>query len=283
MVKRRLTFLRHARARSSRKPAPAAGGKSEGTVVMSRVGIAAVAGALCVQMAPALAADMPNTLPPPYEHSAPVEVLHGPRPFDFNTGWYLRGDIGYTWGKLDGAASVFGFPDPTSSSLDSNFMAGIGAGIKTRWLRTDVTVDYSAPLKYQGTIAVPNDTTAKISTISALFNGYLDLGTWYRATPYIGAGAGVAQLRATDYVSTLAPPFGGDTSHSQWNFAWAVMAGVGYAVGPNLMVDVGYRYIDFGDAKTAADSFGAMTFKNVAAHEVRLGLRWSFDDLPVAR
>jgi hypothetical protein len=24
-----------------------------------------------------------------------------------------------------------------------------------------------------------------------------------------------------------------------------------------------------------------MTFKNLAAHEVRVGLRWSFDDLPV--
>jgi opacity protein-like surface antigen len=60
------------------------------------------------------------------------------------------------------------------------------------------------------------------------------------------------------------------------------MAGVGYAIGPNLMVDVGYRYIDFGDANTNTDSFGDMTFRNVAAHEVRVGLRWSFDDLPIA-
>jgi opacity protein-like surface antigen len=247
---------------------------------MSRVAIVAVAGALSAQVAPALAADMPSTLPPPYERSAPIEA---PRPFDLNTGWYLRGDIGYNWGTLDRANSAPGYPDPTGNGLGGAVMAGFGAGIKTRWLRTDVTVDYSAPMKYQGTIATPNDTTAKITAISALFNGYIDLGTWYHATPYIGAGAGVAQLRATNYASALAPPFTGDTSHTQWNFAWAVMAGVGYTVAPNLMVDVGYRYIDFGDAQTANDSFGAMTFKNVAAQEVRLGLRWSFDDLPVAR
>jgi hypothetical protein len=24
-----------------------------------------------------------------------------------------------------------------------------------------------------------------------------------------------------------------------------------------------------------------MTFKNIASHQVRVGLRWSFDDLPV--
>ena len=35
------------------------------------------------------------------------------------------------------------------------------------------------------------------------------------------------------------------------------------------MVDVGYRYLNLGDVTTASDSFGAMTFKNVAAHEVR--------------
>jgi opacity protein-like surface antigen len=238
---------------------------------------------LSVPVAPALAADMPNTLPPPvYERSAPTEELPAPRAFDLNTGWYLRGDIGYDWGRLDRAESAIGFPDPSSNSLGGGFMAGVGAGIKTRWLRTDVTIDYATPLKYQGTIAAPNDTTAKITAISALFNGYLDLGTWYRATPYIGAGAGVAQLRAYDYTGPT-PPLSGDTAHSQWNFAWAVMAGVGYAVGPNLMVDVGYRYIDFGDASTASDSIGSMTFKNIAAHEVRLGLRWSFDDLPVQR
>ena len=247
---------------------------------MSRVAIVAVAGALCVQSAAVMAADMPNTLPPAYEH--PPAVLPE-RPADFNSGWYLRGDLGYNWARVDGAQSAPGFLSPTDSKLGGGFMAGVGAGYTSRWLRTDVTFDYSTPLKYQGSILAPNDTTAKIAAISALFNGYIDLGTWYRATPYIGAGAGAAQLTTSSYSSPGAPPFTGDTSHKQWNFAWAVMTGVGYAVGPNLMIDVGYRYIDFGDVHTGADSFGTMTFKNVAAHEARIGLRWSFDDLYRAR
>ncbi len=241
---------------------------------MSRVWILAVAGALNLQAAAAVAADMPQELPPPPHEIAPPPLI------DFNTGWYLRGDLGYNWGRIQGADSAAGFLDPADNKLNGSFMAGFGAGIKTQWLRTDFTVDYLAPMKYQGTILSPNDTTAKISAVSTMFNGYLDLGTWYGITPYLGAGAGAASLTTSDYASPDAPPFTGDKSHSQWNFAWAVMAGVGYVVGPNLMVDLGYRYIDFGDVKTGADSFGAMTFKNIAANEVRIGLRWSFDDFP---
>ena len=114
----------------------------------------------------------------------------------------------------------------------------------------------ASPFKYEGTVATPGDVTAKISAVSALFNAYFDFDTWYNITPYVGGGVGASYLRAYDYVSAVAPPFTGDTSHTQWNVTWAVMAGFGYAVAPNLVVDLGYRYIDFGDVRTAEDAFG---------------------------
>ena len=159
----------------------------------------------------------------------------------------------------------------------NGFVGGVGVGIKSSWIRTDLTVDYTA-MKYSGAIAAPGDVTAKVDAITALFNGYLDLGTWYGITPYLGAGAGVANLRTHDYASTAAPPFTSGLSHSQWKFAYAVMAGAGYSIAPNITLDAGYRYVNFGDVTTASDSFGAMTLKNLAAHEVRVGVRWSFDD-----
>jgi len=55
---------------------------------MSRVLVAALAGALSVQAAAVMAADMPQELPPP-----PPEVP-APPILDFNSGWYLRGDVG---------------------------------------------------------------------------------------------------------------------------------------------------------------------------------------------
>ena len=165
----------------------------------------------------------------------------------------------------------------TRVSTDMACASSLGVGVKTRWLRTDVTLDYTA-MKYTGTVATPGDTTAKVSAITALFNGYLDLGSWYGLTPYVGAGAGVSDLRTYDYTSTAAPPFAGGLSHTQWKFAWALMGGVGYTVAPNILVDLGYRYMDFGDVTTASDASGAMILKNLAAHEVRVGVRWSFDD-----
>jgi len=243
---------------------------------MSWLKVSAAAGALAAQITTTMAADMPNTLPPP-RYLTPMSDRPAPL-FDANFGWYVRADLGYAWGNIGSAQSAPGFPNPTDSSLGKGFVAGMGAGIKTKWLRTDITYDYTTAMKYQGTIATPGDVSAKITAMSALVNGYIDLGTWYRITPYIGAGAGVAMLYTSDYVSTLAPPFATGLSAAQWNFAWAAMAGAGYAITPSLMVDLSYRYINFGDTKTAADASGQMTFKNLAAQQVRVGLRWSFDD-----
>jgi opacity protein-like surface antigen len=234
--------------------------------------------ALAISGAVARAADMPGTPPPLPLPSA------GYRPalIDLNSGWYIRGDLGAHWGILTRAESVPPFASPTDSKLGKGMTGSLGAGIKTSWLRTDVTIDYASPMKYEGTILAPGDTTAKIQATTVLVNGYLDLGTWYRVSPYIGAGAGVAYARVTDYMGP-APPLTGDTGKKQWNFAFAGMAGVAFPISHNLMIDVGYRYLNIGDVKTGNDAFGAMTFKNVAAHEARVGLRWSFDELRYAR
>jgi opacity protein-like surface antigen len=234
--------------------------------------------ALALSATLAQAADMPG-LPLPLP---PTQLPARPSLIDVNSGWYLRGDLGAHWATLKGADSAPPFANPTDSSLGKGMTASIGAGIKSSWLRTDVTIDYASPVSYKGTVAAAGDTTAKIQATTALLNGYLDLGTWYRVTPYIGAGAGVAYARVSDYASTAAPPFSGDTGKKQWNFAWAGMAGFAVPISHNMMVDVGYRYLNIGDLSSGSDAFGAMKFKNVAAHELRVGLRWSFDELQYA-
>lgn len=239
-----------------------------------------VAGAVTASLVGAGQAADVSTMPPPVSIAPRVAPSYAPRDV-FPSGWYVRGDLGAYWGLLNAAQSSPPFPDPTNNSLGKGMTASIGAGIKGDWLRTDVTIDYRAPMDYQGSVASPNDTTARIQATTGLFNGYLDLGTWYHMTPYIGAGAGAAYVRLSDYVSTAAPGTSGDTSKNQWKFAWAGMAGVAFPVSHNLMVDVGYRYLGIGNVSTGSDAVNAMTFKNVAAHEVRVGLRWSFDELRI--
>ena len=250
---------------------------------MSLLRLAVMGGAILVGCtAGAWAADMPGDrtfpLPPPTPRST-----YSPREVEPFAGWYLRGDVGYRLQKNSGAQAATGFVSPTSNKLDNVAAVGLGAGFKSGWFRTDLTVDFTPQSNYTGQIVAPGDTTAKVSTITALMNGYLDLGSWYRMTPYVGAGAGVANLTMSNYNSAVAPPFGGASPQNRTNFAWAGMAGVAIAVAPNVLVDVGYRYLSLGDAMTASDAFGNMRLTKITAQEVRVGLRWNFDDQPLGR
>jgi opacity protein-like surface antigen len=227
----------------------------------------------------ALAADMPDDRPFP---ASPPPRFSQPDSNAFD-GWYLRGDLGYRWQKNSGAEAATGFVAPTDSKLNSTVSAGFGAGLKSGWFRSDLTVDITPPTDYTGQVVTPGDTTAKVTATTLLLNGYFDLGSWYHITPYIGAGAGTANMHISDYHSTASPPFSADTSRSQWNFAWAGMGGVAYAISPNMMVDVGYRYLSLGDVMTKSDAVGSMKLTGITAHEVRVGLRWTFEDRPLGR
>lgn len=246
----------------------------KGLPLMSLIGGAALAASSVW----ALAADWPGSRPPP-----PSPPRYTPaEPYEFS-GWYVRGDINYLMLKAKGAQAAPGFVAPTDNKFDATVSGGLGAGYKSGWFRADVTVDTSKPTNYSGTVATPGDTRARVTATTALLNGYLDLGSWYRITPYVGAGAGIANMYIYDYASTGSPPFTGDTSRRQNNFAWAAMAGVSYAVTSTLLVDAGYRYLNLGDVTTANDTFGNMRLEKLNAHEVRVGLRWNFEDAPLGR
>lgn len=222
----------------------------------------------------------PATLPPPNSLSGRSWPVNDTTARNvFMSGWYLRGDAGYRWDSLTSADAAPGFVNPTDNSSGKGAMFGLGAGFRSKWIRADVTVDYALAQKYQGTLASANDVTANIQTDTALINLYADLGTWARFTPYIGAGIGTARVAVSDFVGPT-PPNPSSGANSQWNLAWAAMAGTAFALSRNLQVDVGYRYLSFGNVQTADGPGGHMTFRNLAAQEVRVGLRWSFDDLP---
>ncbi len=222
--------------------------------------------------ASALAADMPR-FPPPID-APPIAEKHPVKEI-FDSGWYLRGDLGYAWSQVSSATASTG-ASLANGSLGNGYTVDFGVGVKSRWFRSDVTVDYASPVTYTGTLNSAGDTTAKIQSTAVLFNVYADLGTWYRLTPYIGVGVGTANVRVSEITQ---PGFNGPSSASRWNLAWAAMGGVGWTVAPNLVIDIGYRYRNVGDAKGPDDTVGHLTFRNVAAHEIRAGLRWSFDDL----
>jgi opacity protein-like surface antigen len=121
--------------------------------------------------------------------------------------------------------------------------------------------------------------TADIEAWSGLVNGYIDLGTFYGITPYVGAGVGVSYLN-TSNASTVGGAAYASGSETTTNLAWALMAGASYAVNDQVSIDAGYRYFNLGDAKTTQiDPTGAqvghINYKGIDAHEIRLGIRYN--------
>jgi opacity protein-like surface antigen len=259
------------------------------------------AAAVAIGTGPAIAADL---LPPP----PPVEAPFLPGG-DFS-GWYLRGDVGVGWTQLNDMRSTFapgsvvpGF-QVDRAKLDDSFLIGAGVGYQwNSWVRFDVTGEYRSHHNFTATESYANifgltcgarcyDTYhANLRTGVVLGNAYVDLGTWYGITPFVGAGVGVAFHRFSDLQDVSVQPAGGfgfADDKNQTNLAWAVMAGLGYTVNPRLKLELGYRYLNMGTIKgnqivcqgvPGGCPLEQQTFK-VSSHDFRLGMRWMFNDLP---
>lgn len=215
----------------------------------------------------------------------PVPDLEPPATAAFasSDGWYVRGDVGYA-ASIDPKVKAAGVPF-ARERLDKGVSLGGGLGYKfNSWLRADVTGDYYLPRDFRGLAfaplgAVPMTARVELSSWSLLFNGYADFGTWSGITPYLGAGIGVGQVEIRNHAAGLPDANGGITHGNgrRTSLAWALMAGAAIDITSQLKIDVGYRYSNLGDARAGASIGGArVRFKDVQAHDVRIGLRWMF-------
>jgi opacity protein-like surface antigen len=229
----------------------------------------------------------------------PPPMMEGARPglVELGTGWYLRGDAGYVdYAKpKDGRGSIIN-ESFDRTKLDDTWSAGAGFGYKfLNWFRADVTVDHRFAANFEGTTSLTGYVDdrrrdgGKLDSTTGLVNAYLDFGSWYGVTPYVGAGVGVAMNHLQDYrtrVTCLTAACGplGDQPLVQvhprrtYDLAWALMGGVAVDVG-GFQVEVGYRYVNLGEASIRFDSFEtAARSKDIEAHEVRVGLRYMIDN-----
>jgi len=254
------------------------------------------AGAVTVLSSAAFAADM--AIAPPPQMYAPPPVIE-----DFG-GWYLRGDIGFSNQRVERLNNVL---DATTTSSVQNLgfntagIFGLGVGYKiNNWFRADVTGEYRGNSQFFGTdrISFPGgvgtDTYhATKSEWVVLANGYVDLGTWWCITPFVGAGIGGARVGIANFTDQGIANLGGGAlpslafgdNVSKWNLAWALHAGLAYKVTPNFTVELAYRYLDMGDGLTGDlrtfdgtnNINNPTTFKNITSHDLKLGVRWNLE------
>ena len=168
------------------------------------------AGAATLMSSAALAADMAIAPPPAY---APPVVE------DFG-GWYLRGDIGFSNQSVRGVsindpvlnAGVVPGSLSQTSAFDSAGIFDIGVGYRfNNWFRADVTSQYrgksnfkamdlfSTPVGGGAVTPVVDSYSGSKSELLFLANAYVDLGTWWNVTPFIGAGIGTARVTISNF------------------------------------------------------------------------------------
>ena len=264
---------------------------------MRSVKFLVAAGAASLLSSVAFAADMPIQ-PSPMYAPAPVE--------DFG-GWYLRGDIGFSNQRVSRLNNALDAGNTTSVQhlgFDTAGIFGLGAGYKfNNWFRADVTGEYRGNSQFFGTDAITYPGGVGTDTYHGtksewvvLANAYVDLGTWWSMTPFIGAGVGGARVSIANFTDQGIANSGGGAvpglafgdNVSKWNLAWALHAGVAYRVTPSFTVELAYRYLDMGDGLTGDlrtfdgtnTIYNPTTFKNITSHDLKLGVRWNLETPP---
>ena len=263
---------------------------------MRSVKFLAAAGAASLLSSVALAADMPSIMPAPAYAPAPIVEDFG--------GWYLRGDIGFSNQRVDRLNNVLDANNTTSEQrlgFNTAGIFGLGVGYRVNnWFRADVTGEYRGNSQFFGTDAITYPGGVGTDTYHAtksewvvLANAYVDLGTWWCMTPFIGAGVGTARVGISNFTDQGIANNGGGAlpglafgdNVSKWNLAWAVHAGVAYKVSPNFTVELAYRYLDMGDGLTGDlrtfdgtnNINNPTTFKGITSHDLKLGVRWNLE------
>jgi opacity protein-like surface antigen len=214
---------------------------------------------------------------------------------EIGTGWYLRGDIGFsksTWQSVTTGGREFS--DVTGKGSP---VWGGGVGYKfNEWLRADVTVDHMSTLGLKSGLGSMGCFGTDTCTVSRrgdgritplLANAYFDMGNWYGFTPYVGAGAGVAWMKYDPGRMSFIGAANGATYATTDGFqkttpALAAMAGLAVDLGSGITLDAGYRYLWLKDGSTGTRALlgggagipGSVETRNYGFHQARVGLRY---------
>jgi opacity protein-like surface antigen len=149
----------------------------------------------------------------------PAEVPSLDQNVEFGTGWYIRGTAGAALQTQPGLSPDFG---SVPSAHTGNFALELGGGYQfNQWLRVDGTYTYygnqtlntnGASVNCPASLDPVNNGAGTIIAVAVnqnqctphesaslqknllLANAFIDIGTWYGITPYIGGGIGGAYL-----------------------------------------------------------------------------------------
>ncbi len=162
---------------------------------------------------------------------------------------------------------------------DEGYIGGLRLGYRFGAnLRADVEYAYRrnsiAYLASPGNIITPGYSFT-FQTHALMANGYLDLGTFYGITPYVGGGLGAASISTKGSIAPGDPGF--DYSEGQTAFAAQVRVGASYALTDRLDLGIEYTHFRaFGIDGNLSEFFFDTLRKDYSSNSVAAVLRVKF-------
>ncbi len=236
-------------------------------------------------------------------------------PVEFGSGWYLRGDLGYS------SHGPFDTSGTSGNDLDvSPVNASVAVGYTfSDYFRGEIEFGYLGSSSFDDTGASICDGTSTFTPIvgpvvsgpatiacegrdhgenemwNGLVNGYVDLGNYAGFKPYVGAGIGLvmssysgtsddrdcensttSDVTGTTVFNCDADQEGELFDDKRFGFLWSVAAGFGYEITDNTTVDVGYRYLSSPSVTQLVNlPDGIGEEEGMSVHQIRVGLRYA--------
>ncbi len=159
--------------------------------------------------------------------------------------------------------------DTINIEYDPGYTAGVFLGYDFGMFRAEGEIRYhEADVDKLGLYGVSLDASADVSVWSYMVNGYWDFENNSSLTPFLGVGIGVANVEIKDF-SILGYSIPGEDDDTQ--LAYQFMAGVDYAVSPQTMLGLSYRYFATSDLE-----FEGNEEIEYGAHNVIASIRFNF-------
>ncbi|AWK89084.1 OmpA family protein [Azospirillum thermophilum] len=183
-------------------------------------------------------------------------------------GFYVGAGAGVNWTE---DADLSDYPTVGSGLTEKFKLGGIGnltAGYASAMgLRAELEFAWrwrNSVKETQSSNPALNGLSGKTSSIAFMGNALYDFNTGTPVTPYIGLGAGIAQVR--QHLNGV--------SDKDWVFAYQGIVGAAYSMTDNLALTIDYRYFATLDPDF---DLGPVTSKGeYRNHTIMAGLRYSF-------
>ena len=160
-----------------------------------------------------------------------------------------------------------GYSLGTESNGDAGIL-GVGMGYHiNNYFRTDLTVGYRG----WGNVDMKADRSKRtdVWSIPVLANFYLSYPLPHNFNVYGMAGLGMAWNKTDDMRDAKGA--------TKSNFAWTVGAGIEHMFTDCMSLDLGYRYVDLGQARVKSKAgYTGRSKEDMRAHDIKLTARFYF-------